>query len=72
MRIVETKERTVSLDGAVTNAVVSFADHTVSLVALVSDEVRSGRPVVGFGFNSIGLYAPRGILCERMFPRVPS
>ncbi len=72
MCIVETKERTVSLDGAVANAVVSFADHTVSLVALVSDEVRYGRPVAGLGFNSIGRYAQRGILCERMFPRLHS
>lgn len=70
MKIVETRERTVSLEGGVTNAVVSFADHTVSLVALVSDRLRNGRPVIGFGFNSIGRYGQAGILRERMFPRI--
>ena len=57
MRIVEWRERTVPLDGDVRNAVVSFADHTVSIVAAVSDQRRGGRPVVGFGFNSIGRFA---------------
>jgi L-alanine-DL-glutamate epimerase-like enolase superfamily enzyme len=52
------------------NAVVSFADHTVSLVALVSDQRRGGQPVVGYGFNSIGRYGQAGILRERMFPRL--
>jgi len=70
MRIMETRERTVSLDGEIANAVVSFSDHTVSLVALVSDQVRNGQPVIGFGFNSIGRYGQSGILRERMFPRV--
>jgi L-alanine-DL-glutamate epimerase-like enolase superfamily enzyme len=72
MRIVETRQRTVPLEGDMANAVVSFADHTVSLVALVSDQMRNGRPVIGFGFNSIGRYAQAGILSERMLPRVRS
>jgi len=40
------------------------------LVALVSDQIRNGRPVIGFGFNSIGRYGQSGILRERMFPRL--
>ncbi|MEQ8858972.1 MAG: enolase C-terminal domain-like protein [Pseudomonadales bacterium] len=70
MRIVEARELTIPLAGAVSNAVVSFTDHTVSLVALVSDRIRDGRAVVGFGFNSIGRFAQGGILRERLFPRV--
>jgi D(-)-tartrate dehydratase len=70
MRIVEMRDCTVPLAGGVANAVVSFADHTVSLVALVSDQVREGKPVIGFGFNSIGRYSQSGILRERMFPRL--
>ncbi len=70
MRIVEWRELTVPLEGAVRNAVVSFADHTVSLVAAVSDQRRNGRPVVGFGFNSIGRFGQAGILRERLFPRL--
>lgn len=70
MRIVEARELTVPLAGEVANAVVSFAGHTVSLVALISDQRRDGRPVVGFGFNSIGRFAQAGILRERIFPRL--
>jgi D(-)-tartrate dehydratase len=70
MRIVEARDLTVPLAGAVSNAVVGFADHTVSLVALISDQVRDGRPVIGFGFNSIGRFGQAGILRERLFPRV--
>ncbi len=54
------------------NAVVSFSDHTVSLVALVSDQIRNGQYVMGFGFNSIGRYGQSGILRERMIPRILS
>ena len=70
MQIIRIEELTVPLQGEVANALVSFADHTVSLVALISDEKRNGRPVTGFGFNSIGRYGQAGILRERMFPRL--
>lgn len=70
MRIVAARDLTVPLEGGVANAVVSFADHTVSLVALVSDQQRGGRPVIGFGFNSIGRFGQSGILRERLFPRL--
>lgn len=70
MRITEIRDATVKLRGDVENAVVSFADHTVSLVAVVSDVVRGGVPLVGVAFNSIGRHAQRGILRERMIPRV--
>ncbi|WP_375459495.1 enolase C-terminal domain-like protein [uncultured Enterovirga sp.] len=60
----------VPLEGEVANAVVSFAGHDVSLVAIVTDMVRRGRPVVGLGFNSIGRFAQGGILCDRMIPRL--
>jgi len=72
MRIVDIREVTVPLQGDIANAVVSFSDHTVSLIALVSDEVRNGQPLIGFGFNSIGRYGQSGILRERMFPRILS
>jgi D(-)-tartrate dehydratase len=70
MQIVEARELTVPLAGDVANAVVSFAGHTVSLVALISDQVRNGRRVTGFGFNSIGRFGQGGILQERLFPRL--
>lgn len=70
MRITEVRELAVPLEGGVANAVVSFADHTVSLVALISDVMRGGRPVVGIAFNSIGRFAQSGILRDRMIPRL--
>lgn len=70
MKITNIRELTVQLEGNVANAVVSFAEHTVSLVAVFTDVVRNGKPVVGFAFDSIGRYAQGGILRERMIPRV--
>ncbi|MGD9844143.1 MAG: enolase C-terminal domain-like protein [Variibacter sp.] len=70
MRIVDIRDLTVPLEGNIANAVVSFADHTVSLVAVVSDVVRDGKPVVGYAFDSIGRFAQSGILRERMIPRL--
>ena len=70
MRIVDIRELAVPLEGAVTNAVVNFAEHTVSLVAVVTDVIRQGRPVIGLGFNSIGRFAQSGIIGTRMVPRL--
>jgi L-alanine-DL-glutamate epimerase-like enolase superfamily enzyme len=70
VRIVEIIEVSVPLAGDIANAVVSFAGHDVSLVAVVSDAVRQGKPVVGFGFNSIGRFAQGGILRDRIIPRL--
>ena len=70
MRITQVRELAVRLEGAVANAVVNFSEHTVSLVAVVSDVVRGGRPVVGIGFNSIGRFAQSGIIRDRMIPRL--
>ena len=70
MRIVDIREVSVRLNGDVANALVNFSEHTVSLVAVVSDVVRHGRPVAGVAFNSIGRFAQPGLLRERFIPRV--
>lgn len=70
MRITELRELTVPLEGAIENAVVSFAGHTVSMVEMRTDVIRGGRPVSGIAFNSIGRFGQAGILRERFFPRV--
>jgi len=72
MRITEIRELSVRLEGQVANAVVSFAEHDVSLVAVFTDVVRHGRPLVGLSFNSIGRFAQGGILRDRMIPRLLS
>lgn len=69
-RIVEIRETSVPLQGDVANSVVSFAGHTVSLVAVISDRRVDGRPLAGVAFNSIGRHAQGGILRDRMIPRV--
>lgn len=72
MRIQEIRHLRVPLEGNISNAVVSFSDHDISLVAVVSNVIRAGRPVVGIGFNSIGRYAQPGLLEERFIRRVLS
>ncbi len=43
---------------------------TASIVAIVTDQKRDGKSVIGFGFNSNGRYAPQGLLRERFIPRL--
>ena len=70
MRIVEVRESGLPIRSEISNAFISFASMDASIVAVVSDVVRDGRPVVGYGFNSNGRYAPSGILRARMIPRL--
>ena len=42
----------------------------VSVVAVVTDVVRDGAPVVGYGFNSNGRYGQGGLLQDRFIPRL--
>jgi len=41
-----------------------------SVVALMTDVVRNGHPVVGYGFASIGRFAQQGLIAERFAPRL--
>src|SRR3954471_8863610 len=43
---------------------------TTSLVAVITDAVRDGKPVVGYGFNSNGRYGQGGLIRERFAPRI--
>jgi L-alanine-DL-glutamate epimerase-like enolase superfamily enzyme len=70
MRITAVREMSVPLEGNVANALVSFAEHDISLVALHTDVVRDGKPVIGYAFDSIGRFAQGGILRDRMIPRL--
>jgi D(-)-tartrate dehydratase len=70
MKIIEVRERTFPIASQIRNAVVDFSQMTLSLVAVVTDEVRDGRPVVGFGFNSNGRYGQGCLMRERFVPRL--
>jgi L-alanine-DL-glutamate epimerase-like enolase superfamily enzyme len=70
MRIVDIRETVVPIKSEIRNAYIDFSQMTVSVVALVTDVMRDGKPVVGFGFNSNGRYAPSGLLRDRFIPRL--
>jgi L-alanine-DL-glutamate epimerase-like enolase superfamily enzyme len=70
MRIVDIRETVVPIKSEIRNAYIDFSQMTVSVLALVTDVIRQGKPVVGYGFNSNGRYAPSGLLRERFIPRL--
>ena len=69
-RIVAIQERTLPIASSIANAYIDFSQMTLSLVALVTDVVRDGRRVVGYGFNSNGRYGQGGLINERFAPRL--
>jgi len=70
MRIVDIREWTFPISSPIRNAVIDFSRMTLSVVAVVTDVVRDGRPVVGYGFHSNGRYGQGAMLRERYIPRV--
>jgi L-alanine-DL-glutamate epimerase-like enolase superfamily enzyme len=72
MRITSISDIVVPISSAIRNAYIDFSQMTASVVAIHTDVVRDGKPVVGFGFNSNGRYAPQGLLRERIIPRLKS
>jgi L-alanine-DL-glutamate epimerase-like enolase superfamily enzyme len=70
MRIVDIRERTVSIASSIANAFIDFSKMTCSIVAVVTDVVRDGAPVVGYGFNSNGRYGQGALMRERLLPRL--
>lgn len=70
MRIVDIREKAVPLNSKLRNAVFSFDEMTTSIVAVVTDVVRNGKPVVGYAFNSTGRYACGAQMRQRFIPRI--
>lgn len=70
MKITAIKEETVSIASSIKNAYIDFSKMTASVLALETDVMRDGRPVVGYGFNSNGRYAQGALLRERFIPRL--
>ena len=70
MRIIDIRETAVHLQSSVRNSLVDFSQMTVSVVAVVVDQKRNGRSLIGYGFDSIGRYAQGGLLRERFIPRL--
>src|SRR5260221_2313667 len=70
VRIVDVREITKPISSPMRNAYIDFTKMTTSLVAVVTDAVRDGRRVVGYGFNSTGRYGQGGLIRERFAPRL--
>jgi len=70
MRIVDIRETAVPLKSELRNSGFDFSEMTTSVVAVVTDVVRDGKPVVGFAFNSTGRYACGAQMRARFIPRI--
>lgn len=72
MRITGITDIVVPIKSSIRNAYIDFSTMTASVVAIATDVVKDGKPVVGFGFNSNGRYSEQGLLRERFIPRLKS
>jgi len=70
MRIVDIREKTISIASPIANAYIDFSKMTCSVVAVITDVMRDGRPVVGYGFNSNGRYGQGALMRDRFFGRL--
>src|SRR6202035_2931857 len=70
LRIVDVREVTKPISSPIRNAYIDFSKMTSSLVAVVTNVRRNGKPVVGYGFNSNGRYGQGGLIRERFAPRI--
>jgi D(-)-tartrate dehydratase len=61
MRIVDIRERPIRIS-RYRDPHIPSGGLTTSVVAVVTDVARAGRPVVGYGFASIGRYAQSGLI----------
>jgi L-alanine-DL-glutamate epimerase-like enolase superfamily enzyme len=70
MRIVDIRETAIPLKSELKNSSFDFTEMTTSVVAVITDVIRDGRPVAGFAFNSTGRYACGAQMRARFIPRI--
>lgn len=70
MKITNVYEGVVPISSPIRNAWIDFSSMDCSIVAIESDVIRDGKPVVGYGFNSNGRYSAGEILRRRVLPRL--
>ena len=70
MRIVDIRETAIPLKSTLANSSFDFSEMTTSVVAVITDVVRNGKPVCGFAFNSTGRYACGAQMRARFIPRI--
>jgi hypothetical protein len=70
LKITEIREVAVPLRSTLRNSVFDFSEMTTSVVAVHTDVIRSGKPVIGYAFNSTGRYACGEQMRSRLIPRL--
>ena len=70
MKINAIREVAVPINSTIRNAVFDFSEMTTSVVAVITDVMRGGKPVTGFAFNSTGRYACGAQMRDRLIPRI--
>lgn len=70
MKITRIRTAVGPIQSEIRNAYISFSTMTINLVAVETDVIRDGRPVIGYGFSSNGRYACASIIDERFAPRI--
>ena len=70
MKITAIQEASVPIGSAMRNASIAFDQMTASALAIRTDQMVDGEPLVGLAFDSIGRYAKGGLLRERFIPRL--
>jgi len=70
MRIVDIRETPIPLKSKLANSSFDFSEMTTSVVAVITDVIRDGKPVCGFAFNSTGRYACGAQMRARFIPRI--
>ncbi len=70
MKITAIREIAVPLRSSLRNSAFDFSEMTTSVVAVITDVMRGGQPVVGYAFNSTGRYACGAPMRDRLIPRL--
>ncbi|MGE0564962.1 MAG: enolase C-terminal domain-like protein [Pseudolabrys sp.] len=70
MRLVDIRETAIPLKSSLRNSSFDFSEMTTSVVAVITDVIRDGRPVTGYAFNSTGRYACGAQMRARFIPRL--
>ncbi len=70
MRITDIRETSIALNSTLKNSSIDFSEMTTSVVAVITDAKRDGKPVVGYAFNSTGRYACGAQMRARFIPRI--
>ena len=70
MKITEIRELAVPLRSTLRNSVFDFSEMTTSVVAVHTDVIKSGKPIIGYAFNSTGRYACGEQMRSRLIPRI--